>query len=304
MFHAMGVGLSLQALYNGAAVAVYSLPEPRALVELIRRNRPTILPLVPTAIRMLLDDPHAATADFSSVRTIVYAGSSIGLDLLKRAMAAFRCDFIQFYGSTETCAGILFLRPDQHRSADENILASCGSPLPLIGVKIADAEGRELPDGSVGELLIRSPSITTGYFNQPVMTAAAFHDGWYRSGDAGYRDPDGLLHIVDRVKDMIVTGGENVYSTEVENAVHTLPGVQLCAVVGLPDATWGERVVAVVVCQPETEMTENLVISHCRNLIARYKVPKEVKFVSELPMTPSNKVMKRVLREQFTVDVR
>jgi acyl-CoA synthetase (AMP-forming)/AMP-acid ligase II len=297
LFHAMGTGLSLQALYNGAAVAVYSMPDPGELMKLIARDRPTILPLVPTVIQMLLDHPNAPEMDYSSVRIVVYAGSPIGSHLLQRAIQAMKCDFMQFYGATETSTGVTFLRPGQHRLDDEAKLKSCGSPLPLIEIKVADAEGNELPDGQVGEFLIRSPSLTTGYFNQPDVTAVSFKNGWYCSGDGGYRDADGLLYIVDRVKDMIVTGGENVYSTEVEQALQQLRGVVLCAVVGLPDEKWGERVVAAIVKEPSVQISPDEVSAHCRKLIAGYKVPKQVEFVASLPMTPSGKVMKRKLRD-------
>ena len=299
LFHAMGTGLSLQALYNGAAIAIYSMPDPGELMKLIARDRPTILPLVPTVIQMLLDHPDAASADYSSVRIVVYAGSSIGSHLLIRAIRAMKCDFMQFYGATETGAGVTFLRPEQHRQGDEAKLKSCGSPLPLIKIRVADADGNELPDGQVGEFLIRSPSLTTGYFNQPDTTAAAFRNGWYRSGDAGYRDAEGFLYIVDRVKDMIISGGENIYSTEVEQALQQLRGVQMCAVVGLPDEKWGEQVVAAVIVDPSMKLSNEEVIAHCRSLIAGYKVPKQVAFVQSLPMTPTGKVKKRALRDQL-----
>lgn len=297
LFHAMGVGLSLQALYNGAAVAVYTMPTPGELLELIARDRPTILPLVPTVIQMMLDQPGAAAADFSCVRVVVYAGAAMPLPLLKRALALMDCDFIQFYGATETCAGVTFLRPEQHRRGVK--LESCGSPLPLVEIRVTDPLGKDVPDGEVGEFLIRSPSLTTGYFNQPELTDAAFPDGWYRSGDAGYRDSDGFLYLVDRVKDMIVTGGENVYSTEVENALVAVDGVQTCAVVGVPDEKWGERVVAAVVLDPSAALSEDHVIARCREFIAGYKVPKEVRFVDALPVTASGKVMKNRVRDQF-----
>lgn len=171
--------------------------------------------------------------------------------------------------------------------------------MPLIELKILGPDGDELPVGEVGEFLIRSPSLITGYFNQPEATAAAFRDGWYHSGDCGYRDEDGLLFLVDRIKDMIVSGGSNVYSTEVEQAVSRLDGVVTCAVVGLPDEKWGERVVAVVVAEPDSGLSETNVIEHCRRLIAGYKVPKQVHFASSLPLTASNKVLKRALRESL-----
>lgn len=302
LFHAMGTGLSLQALYNGTAVAIYSMPDPGELMKLIARDRPTILPLIPTVIQMLLDHPNAGEADYSSVRIVVYAGSPIGSHLLSRAIRTMNCDFMQFYGATETGAGVTFLRPEQHRLDDEAKLKSCGSPLPLIDIRVADADGNELPNGQVGEFLIRSPSLTTGYFNQPDSTAAAFRNGWYRSGDAGYRDAEGFLYIVDRVKDMIISGGENVYSTEVEQALQQLHGVQMCAVVGLPDEKWGERVVAAILKDPSVNLSGEDVIAHCRTLIAGYKVPKQVVFVQSVPMTPTGKVKKQTLREQLLGD--
>ena len=250
-----------------------------------------------SGLRLLLDHPDAAKADFSSVRAVIYAGSGIAAHTLKRALNQIKCDFIQFYGATETACGITFLRPADHDVQNETRLKSCGSPLPLIEIKVADAEGNEVPVGTVGEFLIRSPSLTTGYFRQPEVTAAAFKDGWYRSGDGGYRDAEGYLYIVDRVKDMIISGGENVYSTEVEQAIQKLKGVQMCAAVGLPDPKWGERVVAVIVKDPAVELSSDQVIGHCRSLIAGYKVPKQVEFVQALPMTPSGKVMKRALRD-------
>jgi acyl-CoA synthetase (AMP-forming)/AMP-acid ligase II len=300
LFHAMGVGLSLQAIYNGAAIAVYSMPDPGTLIKLIKRDRPTLLPIVPTVIQMLLDHPDASTADYSSVRLVVYAGSSISPYTLQRAITEMGCDFLQFYGGTETGAGVTFLRPADHKLDDKTLLKSCGSPLPLIEIRITDAEGNEVAPGEVGEFLIRSPSLTTGYYNKPEVTAAAFQHGWYHSGDAGYRDSNGYLYMVDRVKDMIVSGGENVYSTEVENALQQLSGVKLSAAVGAPDEKWGERVVAFIVADPGAGLTAEGVIAHCRTLIAGYKVPKQVEFVDSLPMTASGKVMKRQLASQFT----
>lgn len=299
LFHAMGIGLALQAIYNGVPIAVYSMPDPADLIELIARDRPTVVPLVPTVIQMLLDHPNAAQADYSSVRLVVYAGASIGGHLLKRALTEMRCDFLQFYGATETGAGVTFLLPEDHDLDNEAKLESCGRPLPLIDIKVADPEGNAVPDGEVGELLIRSPSLITAYFNQPEMTNAAFRDGWYHSGDGGYRDSDGLLYIVDRMKDMIVTGGSNVYSTEVEQALLKLDGVLMCAVVGLPDDKWGERVVAVIVPGPDADLSEEQVVTHCRKFIAGYKVPKQVEFATSLPLTASNKVMKRALRDDL-----
>jgi acyl-CoA synthetase (AMP-forming)/AMP-acid ligase II len=300
LFHAMGLSLSLQALYNGVCVAAFPMPDPVQLAQLITTLRPTVLPLVPTAVQMLVDHPDTAAADLSCLRMVIYAGASITVPVLQRAIKRIGCEFIQFYGATETSCGITFLRPADHRLDDEPRLKSCGAPLPLVEIRVADAAGAELPAGQVGEFLIRAPSLSTGYFRQPETTAIAFRDGWYHSGDAGYRDAEGLLYIVDRVKDMIISGGENVYSTEVEQAVQKLDGVALCAAVGLPDPKWGERVAIAIVRRPDAALTESAVIAHCRGLIAGYKVPKQVIFMEALPMTPSGKVMKKALRDQLS----
>jgi len=301
LFHAMAYYFSLQALYNGAATINYPMPDPAGLKQLIRERRPTIVPLVPTALYLLLSLRDAETADFSSIRVLIYAGSPIDPHLLAQAMRVLSSKFMQLYGSTETGgAAVVLLRPQDHQLDDpQSRLKSCGTPFPLVDVKIVDPEGNEVPDGTVGEFLIRSPFLATGYFNKPELSAATFKDGWYRSGDGGYRDKDGFLYLVDRIKDMIVTGGSNVYSVEVENAIGRLQAVQRCAVVGLPDPKWGERVVAVIVKAPSAELSADEVIAHCRTLIAGYKVPKQVEFMSVLPITPTGKVKKAELRSQL-----
>lgn len=299
VFHLVGTGLSVQALYNGAAVSLLPALEPGKLLQLIARDRPTICALVPTAIQMVLDHPDARTADFSSLRLVMYAGSPISATLLKRALLEMKCQFMQFYGATESSGAITLLRPEQHDLNDESKLRSCGTPLPLIEVRIVDPEGREVAPGASGEFTVRGPNLFQGYWNQPEATAAVMKDGWYRTGDAGFRDTDGLLYIVDRVKDMIVTGGENVYSAEVEQALARHPAVKQCAVIGLPDAKWGERVTAVIVAAPGAQPTAEEIVAHCRTLIAGYKVPKEVKFVEALPMTATGKVLKRAVRDQL-----
>ena len=168
-------------------------------------------------LQMLLDHPDAATTDFSSLRLTLYAGSAISLGLIKRAIAAMPGQFMQFYGSTEAGGASSILRPNEHDLEDEAKLQSCGRPLPLIEFRIVDGDGNEVADGEPGELLIRQPAITKGYWRQPETTAAAIENGWYRSGDIARRDAEGLYYIVDRAKDMIVSGGENIYSAEIEN---------------------------------------------------------------------------------------
>ena len=299
VFHLVGTGLSVQALYNGAAVSLLPALEPGSMLKLIARDRPTICALVPTAIQLVLDHPDSKTADYSSLRLVMYAGSAISSTLLKRALTEMKCRFMQFYGATESSGAMTLLRPEQHDVNDEARLRSCGTPLPLIEITIRDPEGNIVPDGGNGEFWARMPNMFGGYWNQPDATAAVMKDGWYKTGDAGFRDKDGLLYIVDRVKDMIITGGENVYSAEVEQALAKHPSIRQCAVIGLPDAKWGERVTAVIIPVPGATLTQDEIIAHCRALIAGYKVPKEVRFVEALPMTATGKILKRSVREQM-----
>jgi acyl-CoA synthetase (AMP-forming)/AMP-acid ligase II len=299
-FHLLGTALPVQAMYNGCTVSVMPVLEPGKLLELVGTTRPSILVVAPIVIQMVLDHPNAKTADLSSLRLIMYAGSPISAALLKRAMKEIPSQFMQFYGATESGGAMSILRPEQHDLQNEARLKSCGTPLPLIDFRILDEQGNELPDGQTGEIVVRSPALFSGYRNQPEQTGAVLSQGWYRTGDAGYRDPgDGLYYIVDRVKDMIVTGGENVYSAEVEQALVKHPAVAACAVVSAPDPRWGERVTAVVVKRADSAVTEQELIDHCRGLIAGYKAPKQVVFETALPMNPTGKVLKRVLRARF-----
>jgi acyl-CoA synthetase (AMP-forming)/AMP-acid ligase II len=296
-FHLAGTWVSLSALYHGASLVILPAFDPAAFAAAVAAHRPTVTCLVPTAMQMLLD--HGSTpGDFSSFRRILYAGSTIGQHTLQQALDVFGCDFVQFYGTTETFI-ITLLRPEQHRLQDPDLLKSCGQPMPHVEVRIVDAGGREAPYGDVGEVLVRSPWTFGGYWNKPDATTTAITDGWYRTGDVGIRDQDGNLYLVDRLKDMIVSGGENIYSAEVERALAAHPSVASVAVVGGPDEIWGERVVAFVVPQPDTPVSVPDLVSHCRGLIAGYKVPKEIHLIGALPHTASGKVGKAVLRQQL-----
>ena len=205
---------------------------------------------------------------------------------------------MQFYGTTECVGAMSILRPAQHDLVDESKLKSCGTAMPLVDFIVVDPDGKVSPDGQTGELVVRTPAMFTKYRNQPELTSQVLKGGRYHTGDAGYRDPvDGLLYIVDRIKDMIVTGGENVYSAEVEQAIQKHPAVSMSAVVAGPDPRWGERVTAFVTLKPGAELTESELIGHCRTLIAGYKVPKQVAFPAALPMSPAGKILKRVLRD-------
>ena len=297
-FHLAGTLVSLPALYNGASLAILPAFEPAAFVAAAAAHRPTVTCLVPTAMHMLLDHGSTNPADFSSLRRILYAGSPIGQHTLQKALEVFGCDFVQFYGTTETFI-ITLLRPEQHRLDDPGLRKSCGKPMPTVELRIVDPNGRDVPYGEAGEVLVRSPWMFSGYWNKPDATATAIRDGGYYTGDAGTRDKEGNLFLVDRLKDMIVSGGENIYSAEVERALTSHPSVESVAVVGAPDEKWGERVVAFVVTYPDTPVDISDLVSACRGLIAGYKVPKEIHLMDALPHTARGKVQKAALRQQL-----
>ncbi len=298
-FHLLHIGITLQCLYNGVGIDIVRQFDPAAMLDAIGRLRPSLLTLTPTMLQMLLDHPAAPSTDFSSLRLTLYAGSPISLGLIKRAIAAMPCQFMQFYGSTEAGGATSILRPAEHDLEDEARLQSCGRPLPLIAFRIVDANGQDVPDGEPGELLIRQPSITKGYWGQPDTTAAVIENGWYRSGDVARRDPDGLYYLVDRLKDMIVSGGENIYSAEIENILSVHSAVAGVAVIGVPDPRWGEAVKAVVILREGHERDDAPLIAWCRERLAAYKVPKSVDFVDAFPLVPSGKVSKKDLRARY-----
>lgn len=297
-FHLLHIGITLQCLYNGVSITIVRQFDPGAVLGAIGSLKPSLLTVTPTMLQMLLDHPDAATTDFGSLRLTLYAGSAISLGLIKRAIAAMPCQFMQFYGSTEAGGASSILRPHEHDLNDEAKLQSCGRPLPLIEFRIVDGDGNEVPIGEPGELMIRQPSITTGYWQQPDTFAKVMENGWYRSGDIARRDAEGLYYIVDRAKDMIVSGGENIYSAEVENALSTHPDVAGVAVIGVPDPRWGEAVKAIVIAR-DGRTDADALIAHCRSCLAGYKVPKSVDFVDAFPLVPSGKVSKKDLRARY-----
>ena len=247
----------------------------------------------------MLDHPNAKSTNFELVRLTMYAGSPISLGLIKFAISMMPGKFMQFYGQTETSGPVSLLRPDEHNLADENKLKSCGRPLPLIRLRVVDANGRDAPDGQPGELLVGAPAASAGYWRRPDQTAARFKDGWYYSGDIAYRDADGLFYIHDRVHDMIVTGGENVYSTEVESVLSLHPAVAAVAVIGVPHERWGEAIKAIVVFREGQFAESNELMTFCRARLAGYKTPKSVDIVDALPLTGTGKVSKMTLRAKY-----
>lgn len=298
LFHVGGTNPTLAALASGAKVIILKDLVPGVLLDLIARERINHAFLVPAAILMLMNAPEMETADLSSMRTVSYGASPITEDLLVRARARFGCGFLQFYGMTETVGAGTYLPMEAHDPA-RGKLRSCGIPWPGIEVRVVDANGAECADGEVGEIVIRAPIVMKGYFNRPDATAESVRDGWMHTGDAAYKDKDGYFFIYDRVKDMIVTGAENVYPAEVENAVASHPAVADVAVIGVPDERWGEAVKAVVVLRPGAEADADAIIAHVRARLASFKAPKSVDFVAAIPRNPTGKVLRRELRKPY-----
>ncbi len=264
-------------------------------METIERERITHTVLVPTMLQMLLDAPGADDADLSSLRHVQYAASPISAALQRRVLDRLPdCDVAQFYGMTEAAPTVTHLSPDDHRRGGERLL-SVGVPVPGVEVEVRG------PAGEPGELWIRGPNVMLGYWRRPDETADALVDGWYRSGDIVAEDEQGYLYMVDRAKDMIVSGGENVYSLEVEAALLRHPAVDEAAVFGVPDDRWGEAVHAVVV--PREPVTAEALLEHCRAAIAGFKVPRAIELRDEpLPKSGPGKVLKTQLREPFWAD--
>lgn len=252
---------------------------------------------------MLVDHPAMKKPrDLGALRTIAYGASPISEAVLERAMAALPgVGFVQAYGMTEL-SPLATLNPASYHTAEGRRLGklrSAGRASHCTEVRIVDPQGREVPRGTVGEVVVRGPNVMQGYWNQPALTAAALRDGWMHTGDGAWMDDDGFIFIADRLKDMIITGGENVYSAEVENALAQHPAVAACAVIGIPSDEWGESVHAVVVRHPQHELAAEALMAHCRPLIAGYKCPRSVDFVEALPLSGAGKVLKTKLREPF-----
>ncbi|WP_298673335.1 long-chain-fatty-acid--CoA ligase [uncultured Sphingomonas sp.] len=298
--HIGGVGVVLGAINNGQELIVHAEYDPGAVIDAIAAHRVKRLFLVPAAIGIMLQHPKAADADFSSIETLSYGASPIPLPLLKQAVERIGCGFVQVYGMTETWGGVVALPPEDHRPDREHKMTAAGKALAGVELKIIDADGNALPPGAIGEVAIRSPNNTTGYWGKPEETARALiGDGWLRTGDAGLLDEEGYLFIQDRIKDMIITGAENVYPAEVESAIYGHPAVADVAVIGIPDARWGEAVKAIVVLKPGEPADADAIIAHARARIAGFKCPKSVDFIAALPRNPSGKILRRELREPF-----
>jgi acyl-CoA synthetase (AMP-forming)/AMP-acid ligase II len=303
MFHLADIGFGLVHWLDGNTHSIVPAFAPELVLDTLERDRVTHVMLVPTMIQMLVDHPAMQKSrDLTALNTIAYGASPISEAVLDRAMAALPgVGFVQAYGMTEL-APLAAVNPAYYHTAEGRKLGklrSAGRTGYCVEMRIVDEQDREVPRGVVGEVVVRGPNVMQGYWNKPEQTAAAVRDGWMHTGDGAWMDEDGFIFIADRLKDMVITGGENVYSAEVENAVAQHPAVAACAVIGIPSEQWGESVHAVVVLAADRQVSGEALIAHCKTLIAGYKCPRSVAFVDALPLSGAGKVMKTKLREPF-----
>ncbi|MFT4518444.1 MAG: acyl-CoA synthetase (AMP-forming)/AMP-acid ligase II [Halioglobus sp.] len=302
LFHIGGAGSMVMGLYSGQHTILHKTFEPMQLLDDIERYPVTGVFMVPAMIMFVLQTPGIEERDFGELKQIYYGASPISETVLRQALEVFKCDFIQMYGMTETTGTVVNLSPEDHRKALDGrpeLLRSCGRPSVGGEAKVVDGDGNDLPPGEVGEIWLKSDTNMLCYHNLPEATAENLTDGWVHTGDAGTMDEEGYLYLKDRIKDMVVSGGENIYPVEVENAVAKHEAVADVAVIGVPDNKFGEALLAFIVTTPEGSITTNELVEFCRDKIAGYKIPRQMELVDELPRNASGKILKKVLREPY-----
>ncbi|WP_296679623.1 fatty acid--CoA ligase [Novosphingobium sp.] len=298
--HIGGTGLGIVALAAGLPGVILTEFDPVRVFDAVQNRGVTRFFIVPAALQMLLNHPDCAATDFSRVKYIMYGASPIPLELLRQCIAMFGAEFVQNYGMTETTGTICVLPPEDHTVEGNPRMRSAGKPLPGVELIIRGADGKEVATGAIGEIVTRSSSNMLGYWKLPEATASTMDaEGWVATGDVGYKDEDGYVYMYDRAKDMIITGGENVYPAEVESGIYGHPDVLEVAVIGVPDEKWGEAVKAVCVPKPGALIDADSVINWARERLAGFKVPKSVDVIDALPRNPSGKILRRSLREPY-----
>jgi long-chain acyl-CoA synthetase len=306
LFHIGGSGWANVALARGGTGVLVPLIDPSALIDTVEQAGITNAFLVPAVLQMMCAVPGADDRDYSSLRSIAYGASPITTAALTRSLEVFGAPLFQVYGLTETTGAITELSSGDHDPGGprQHLLRSAGRPYPWVEMKAVDpVTGQDCGPGEFGEIWTRSRQNSPGYWDKPAETAAAFDaEGWLHTGDAGYLDEEGFVFLTDRIKDMIVSGAENVYPIEVESALAEHPDVADVAVIGVPDARWGETVKAVVVRRPGSTLTADELMEWAKERIAGFKRPRSVDFADELPRNPSGKLLKRVLREPYWAD--
>ncbi|KRF19419.1 long-chain fatty acid--CoA ligase [Nocardioides sp. Soil797] len=306
MTHSAGL-LTLHVTARGGSVVIVDRAQPALILSAIERYGVTEIFLPPTVVYRLLEELDDRKVDTSSLRHIIYGAAPMSVDKLRAGLERLGPVFVEVYGQMESPAAISFLRPPEHfidgKVAPDSRLASCGRPYPLVTLAIKDPQtGRDLPVGETGEICVRGDLLMKGYYKDPERTAEAIRDGWLHTGDLGHLDDHGYLRLTDRAKDMIITGGFNVYPGEVEQVIWGHPSVEDCAVIGAPDTDWGERVTAVVELKPGAAVSEEEVQRLCRDALGPVRTPKAVVFVDRLPRSVNGKVLKKDVRASFWAD--
>jgi len=303
LYHMAAGMTSLATMMQGGPIVLHRDFNPIAILDDMEGGEVTVVLLIPVMVNFLLQMPDVEQRDFSNIRGIVYGASPMPVEVLRKAMKVFQCDFIQGYGQTESSAVLCVLEPEDHmlEGTPEQLrrLGSAGREIFGTEVRVVDAEGNEVKPGEIGEVIGRGANVMKGYWNMPEASAETLRGGWLHTGDLGTVDEDGYVYILDRVKDMIISGGENIYSREVEEVLYKHPAVGDAAVIGVPDEQWGESVKAIVVLREGENATEEDIIDFCRGELAGFKRPRSVEFIDSLPRNLSGKVLKKTLREPY-----
>lgn len=303
MFHIGGLGTAIIALLAGGGVVLHRVFDPVTVADTLEHQDITAVFMVPLMIQALVHGVEdIQQRDFSQLKRITYGAAPISETLLSEAIEIFDCEFVQYFGQTETCGGVLSLAWPDHQKAlagQPGLLRSCGRSMAGVELKVCDENGNELPGGETGEFVVRSDTNMISYWELPEETGKTLKDGWIHTGDAGYVDENGYAFLRDRIKDMVVTGGENVYPVEVESVLSGHPSILEIAVIGVPDEKFGEALLAVVAIKPGASLTSDELVEFSRDKIAGFKIPRQLKIVDALPRNASGKVLKTVLREPY-----
>ena len=303
MFHAADL-LCTAFTLTGAAHSYLPAFSPSKTLELIQQYGITVTMMAPTMIIMCLTDSSFGNYDTSNMRMMLYGSSPMAAEWVQKSIEGFQdTEIVQGYGLTETSPILTFLDWEDHKGAMETgkteILRAAGRPVVGLDMRITDDSGDEVPLGEVGEVTVKGPQVSIGYLNRPDENAISFRNGWFHTGDVGRMDKKGVMYLLDRKKDMIVSGGENIYTSEVEAALYQHPDVQECAVIGVPDEKFGEALFAIIVTSPGSILTQTEVINHCRDRIGGFKIPRQMEFVKEMPKSAMGKILKNELRRIY-----
>ncbi|HCS28790.1 MAG TPA: acyl-CoA synthetase [Spongiibacteraceae bacterium] len=303
VFHAVGLVGALMGVVYGGSMVIHRDYDPVGMIDTLVNEKINTTAVIPVMLQFSIACvPDIAERDFSNLHTINYGASPIGEDLLQQCMDIFKCDFIQGYGQTEATLALTFLTAEDHKQAlagHPELLRSCGRAVFGTDIRIVDGAGKPLPNGEIGEIVARGPQLMKGYWKRDEATASTIVDGWLHTGDAGRMDDAGYVYIQDRVKDMIISGGENIYPAELENVLMSHPHIADAAVVGVPSEKWGEVPIAVLVSGGNPELSAEELLEYCRDKLAGYKIPRAVEYVEALPRNPTGKILKKDLRAQF-----